>query len=68
MSRGAVSRSARKGQRSSASTWRRRDRAYREREAERRRVNAARRADVAEAEARGITVEQLRGERAEAES
>ena len=59
-----MSRSARKGQRSSASTWRRRDRAYRALERARRQANAARRAQAAEAAARGITVEQLRAEEA----
>lgn len=55
-----MSRSARKGQRSSASTWRKRDRHYREAEAARRRANAARRAEVAEAERLGLTIDAYR--------
>jgi hypothetical protein len=49
----------------SASTWRRKDKAYRERERQRRRVNAVRRSEVAEAAARGVTIEQVREEKKE---
>ncbi|MFZ4431648.1 MAG: hypothetical protein ACOYOQ_00475 [Microthrixaceae bacterium] len=60
-----MSRAAKKGQRSSASTWRKRDRAYREQERARRAANRQRREVVAEAAARGVTPEQVRAERAD---
>lgn len=49
-----------------ASSWRKQDAAYREQERKRRRVNAQRRSEVNEAAARGIPVEKVRAERAEA--
>lgn len=48
------------------STWRKADTAYRAQERKRRKANAQRREEVAEAAARGIPVEQVRAERAEA--
>lgn len=47
----------------SASTWRKRDKKYREQEKMRRKKNAVAKADRLEASARGITIEQLRSER-----
>jgi hypothetical protein len=63
-----MSRSARKGLRQSASTWRKRDRKYREEQAERRRANILRRAEVAAAEQAGLPVDVWRAQQAEAEA
>lgn len=60
-----MSRSARKAEHSSASTWRKRDRAHREAEAARRRANADRRADVDAARILGISVDEFRRRLAE---
>lgn len=46
------------------SSWRSRDKKYRDQEKARRQANAKRREEVAEAAARGIPVEQVRAERA----
>jgi hypothetical protein len=51
-----VSRSTAKSQKSSASTWRRRDRAFRDAERQRRQANQRRRDEVAAASAAGLDV------------
>ena len=53
---------------SNTKNWRRNDRLYREQERARRKANAQRRAEVAEAQARGIPLERLRAERLEAQA
>ncbi len=58
------SRDARKSKKQSATTWRGRDKRYRAQERARRKANAVRRAEVAEAAARGVPVEQVRAEKA----
>lgn len=60
-----MSRAARKSKKSSASTWRKRDRQHREAEAARRRANVERRAEVNAARMLGISVDEFRRRLAE---
>lgn len=62
-----MSRVEAKRKKTSASTWRKKDREYRERERARRQANALRRQEFNEATARGISVEAWRKEKAEAD-